>query len=198
MLKEINEQLIQIRGSGLGMLLRVVILQAYGWAEDFAFLVHKYEPLEIPIDAPDIDCSDWTARWLIAQTFSAMVLEAFYYNYILEKESKSKADNHCSPILRYKYIAEKYLGQKEVLESDMYAQLNALNKLRRHWVHNKSSDLEGYSCPEKYFSPGMCLALLTSVFHLFEKNDHLCIDARVIREILEKAQSHIKETIKSI
>lgn len=180
------------------MILRVVILQANGWAEDFKFLVHKYAPNEIPNDNADIDCPNWTGRWLIAQTFTAMALEAFYYDYVIEKESKTKAENKCSPVARYQYLAETYLGQNNVTDSDLYIQLKALNTLRRHWVHNKSTDLGKYSCPDKYFSPGQCLALLTSVFRLFESNDHSCVVARVSREILEQAQSNVKDIIETI
>ncbi|NLQ24255.1 hypothetical protein HGO26_15395 [Shewanella sp. S-1] len=198
MLKEIDCDLVQVRETGLGMILRVVILQANGWAEDFKFLVHKYAPNEIPIDNADIDCPNWTGRWLIAQTFTAMALEAFYYDYVIEKESKTKAENKCSPVVRYQYLAETYLGQINVTDSDLYIQLKALNTLRRHWVHNKSTDLGKYSCPDKYFSPGQCLALLTSVFRLFESNDHSCIVARVYREILEQAQSNVKDIIETI
>ncbi|MBU1390385.1 MAG: hypothetical protein KJ856_19285 [Gammaproteobacteria bacterium] len=198
MLKEIDCDLVQVRETGLGMILRVVILQANGWAEDFKFLVHKYAPNEIPIDNADIDCPNWTGRWLIAQTFTAMALEAFYYDYVIEKESKTKAENKCSPVVRYQYLAATYLGQINVTDSDLYIQLKALNTLRRHWVHNKSTDLGKYSCPDKYFSPCHCLALLTSVFRLFESNDHSCIVARVYREILEQAQSNVKDIIETI
>ncbi|MEO3684701.1 hypothetical protein ABHN84_20770 [Shewanella vesiculosa] len=198
MLKEIDSELVQVRDSGLGIILRVVILQANGWAEDFKYLAHKYAPNEIPNDIADIDCPNWTGRWLIAQTFTAMALEAFYYDYVLEKESKTKAEKKCPPVVRYQYLAENYLGQTNVNDSDLYIQLKALNTLRRHWIHNKSTDLGEYSCPEKNFSPGQCLAVLCSVFRLFELNDQSCVSARVSREILEHAQSNIKQIIQTI
>lgn len=198
MLKEIDGDLVQVRGTGLGMILRVVILQADGWAEDFKFLAHKYAPNEIPENNADIDCPNWTGRWLIAQTFTAMALEAFYYDYVIEKESKTKAEKKCSPVERYQYLAETYLGQVNVTDSDLYIQLKALNTLRRHWVHNKSADLEKYSCPDKYFSPGQCLALLARVFGLFESNDPSFVTAKVSKEILEQAQSNVKDIIETI
>jgi hypothetical protein len=198
MLKEVNGQLVQVRATGLGKILRVVILQAYEWAEDFKYLAQKYSPNEIPADQIDIDCPNWSGRWLISQTFTAMALEAFYYDYILEKESKNKAEKKSSPVARFEYLAENYLGQSSVAESDLYLQLKSLNTVRRHWVHNKSTEFGKYSSPEEHFSPSQCLALLINVFLFFETNDESCTAARVTRKILQQAQKNIRQTIESI
>ncbi|KZM43033.1 hypothetical protein OA92_09660 [Marinomonas sp. SBI22] len=198
MLKEVNGQLVQVRATGLGKILRIVVLQAYEWAEDFKYLVQKYTPNEIPTDQIDIDCPNWSGRWLISQTFTAMALEAFYYDYILEKESKNKAEKQSSPVSRFEYLAENYLGQSNVTENDLYHQLKALNTVRRHWVHNKSTEFGKYKTPEEHFSPSQCLALLVNVFLFFEVNDESCTAAKVTREILQQEQQKIKQIIESI
>jgi hypothetical protein len=198
MLRDVNGQVVQVRSGGIGELLKIVILQANGWASDFKYLVNKYEPKSIPPEVIEHDCPSWDSRWLISQTFTAMALEAFYYDYMLENESKTQAVKKCPPYIRYAYIAEKYLGQSNVTESDLYLQLDDLNKVRNHWAHNKSAEVGSYKFPEKHFSPGQCLALLAQVFSVFEENDPSCIIARVSADILKREQEKISEIIKSI
>ncbi|AIS58340.1 hypothetical protein ABF162_25350 (plasmid) [Vibrio coralliilyticus] len=132
MLRKVNEQVVQVRSSGIGDLLKIVILQAIDWANDFKYLVRKYDHNSISSEIILSDCPNWDSRWLISQTFTAMVLEALYYDYILEKESKNQAEKKCSPVSRYAYIAENYLGQSDVIESELYIQLSDLNLMRRH------------------------------------------------------------------
>ncbi|MBO1520180.1 hypothetical protein [Oceanisphaera pacifica] len=191
MLRDVNGQVVQVRSGGIGELLKVVILQANGWASDFKYLVQKNKHKNIPPETINRDCPNWDSRWLISQTFTAMVLEAFYYDYILEKESKSKAEKQSSPVNRYAYIAETYLNQRNVAESNLFLQLDALNKVRRHWVHNKSADVGYYKFPEEHFSPGQCLAILIQVFSVFEKNDSSCLIAKVSIDILKREQEKL-------
>lgn len=131
MFKDVNGQVVQVRDCGISELLKVVILQANGWANDFKFLIRKYDHQAISPEVIVRDCPNWDSRWLISQTFTAMVLEAFYYDYILEKESKGKAENKSSPVNRYVYIAETYLGQDNVRDSELYIELASLNLVRR-------------------------------------------------------------------
>ncbi|MCG6231575.1 hypothetical protein [Vibrio furnissii] len=198
MLRDVNGQVIQVRSSGIGELLKVVFLQANDWARDFKYLVQKYENTSIPRENIAFDCPNWDSRWLISQTFTAMVLEAFYYDYIFEKESKNKAEKQCSPVRRYAYIAETYLGQSNVLQSEIYRKLDALNTVRRHWIHNKSAEKTSYKYPEEHFSPGQCLAMLNQVFSVFEDNDPSCTVARVSNDLVKQEQLKIQQIIRSI
>ena len=199
MLKEIDGEIKQIRASNLNRLLKVVVSQELEKVEDFKFLYKKYNGQSLNQEIIERECPSWNNRYLIAQTFTAMTLEAFYYDYYVEKESKNKADNeHKQPLVRFVYLAETYLKQQEVKESDLFSKLQSLNLLRRHWVHHKSTKLGKYSNPETFFTPGECINLIIEVLSLFEKNDKSYLLSSITKEYLASVQENVNYNINSV
>ncbi|WAJ70859.1 hypothetical protein [Catenovulum adriaticum] len=194
MFKEVDGEIKQTRASNIDKLLKVLVSQEFERAEYFKLQYQKYNG-QIPIQ----ECDKWNNSYLICQTFTAMILEAFYYDYLFEKESKDRADKKCKqPLARFVYLAKTYLNQPEIEKSDLYFKLEALNKLRRHWVHHKSTKLGKYSNPEQFFSPSECISLIIEVLSIFEKYDDTYILSSIIRESLISVQEDVENNINSI
>ncbi|EGR1425834.1 hypothetical protein D8X77_21595 [Vibrio vulnificus] len=199
MLKEIDGELKQIRASNLDRLLKVVVSQELEKVEDFKFLYRKYGGQPLNQELVERECPSWNNRYLIAQTFTAMTLEAFYYDYYVEKESKNKSENeHKQPLARFVYLAESYLNQSDVEKSDLYSKLQALNLLRRHWVHHKSTEIGKYSNPESFFTPGECINLIIEVLSLFEKHDQSYLLSSITKKYLVSVQENVIHNINSV
>lgn len=196
-LAEIDGKIAQIRATGIGELIRVVILQYYGNLGDSLERYRLYGDAELTREKILEEFPHWFSRWVIAQTFTAMTLEAFYFDYIKEKESKTQAEKKCSPPEKFKFLAEAHLGLTGKDYAECYSLLKKLNNTRNFWVHNKSAGIGRYKSDQEYFSPDECIALLVRVFKLFYESDRDCHVARFLKEILFEVQENVNSYIGS-
>lgn len=198
MLSEINGQIKQTSASNLDRIIKVVTSQELERVEDFKYLYQKYNG-QIPDKTTLLlECPSWNNRYLIAQTFTAMTLEAFYYAYVFEKESKTKADKNVPPLIRFVYLAKTYLNQPEIESNYLYSKLKALNTLRNHWVHHKSTKHGKYSNPQTFFAPSECINLIIEVLSLFEKSDRNYLLSSVTKKYLVSVQENVANSINSL
>ena len=145
MLEEKDNELIQIRASGMSDLLKVVIQQFQDYCLDARHLKLKYKET-LTAEIVNKECPENKSRSIISQAFTAMVIEAFYFDYKYGKESKSKAEiwSKQSPLKQFEQLSENYLNIKDAKCTDLYKKLSDLNKLRKRWVHNQSSPIGNY------------------------------------------------------
>lgn len=198
MLTEIDDDIFQERASALDELLRVVILQQFGKVEDFKKLYLKYGRANLTKEEFLTDCPDWVSRWMISQTFSAMALEAFYFDYIQNNASKTQAEKRRSPPERFEYICKGLLKLNIYQYLDVLNELKSLNQTRNHWTHNKSSDFDSYTKVKNFFSPDQCIQLLKSVFEIISIHDSKCIVAREDVSELSEVQNRVKSEINAL
>ncbi len=198
MLTELDGGITQVRASALGDLIKVVILQQYGKLDDFKQRYVKYGGTALPEDQIETEWPNWTSRWIVAQTFTAMALEAFYYDYIQNEVSKTQADKKRTPPERFQYICCQHLSVDNEKIAECLARLVMLNESRTHWVHNKSAEFERYQKVKAFFSPDECLQLLIDVFTVISKHDLDCIVARETCSILEQVQKNVINELDSL
>lgn len=198
MLVEENGVIRQERASALGDLIKVVILQMYDKVTDFKYLYLKYGGVTLTKEKMDFECPSWTSRWIVAQTFTAMSLEAFYFDYIQNNASKTQADKRRTPPERFKYICNELLKVDVNEVNSLFDQLVLLDKTRTHWAHNKSADFENYKKVQEFFSPDECIKILLEVFKLVSKNDINCIVARETVIILKQVQENVANEVAAL
>jgi hypothetical protein len=198
MLIEREGEIIQIRSSALGDLVKVVVLQQYGKLDDFKDRYSKYGGEALSKEYIESEWPNWTSRWIIAQTFTAMALEAFYYDYLQNEVSKTQADKKRSPPERFKFICINHLGLEFKSIKPCYEKLVNLNATRTHWVHNKSAVSDSYEKVRDFFSPDECIQILIDVFSIISCNDETCLVAREIMSSLKKVQENVVSEVQSM
>jgi hypothetical protein len=176
-------KLSQIRASGLGALLKIVMEQ---------FQLHCYlakegvEGENVLLDAKSIT--------IIAQTFTALVVEAFYFDYYHAKFSKSKAEQWSkqSPIKQFEIIASEIFHDADISNSLLYTDLKDLNRMRKRWVHNQSTQLGKYRKDLNYISADGCVQLLRELFDYFYQKDSSYLLSKHLFDILSDFQYNVK------
>lgn len=189
MLREVDGKLIQIRASGLADLLKVVIEQFQLHCQTCDQIYKQFGCI------PDLNTReehgyDTKSVGIIAQTFTAMTVEAFYFDYYFGKKSKNKAESWSkqSPIKQFEQLSVNYLKQPDFEKLELYAKLKELNKVRKHWIHNQSTEMGKYSKDLGYLSADGCIQLLREFFEYFYVNDDSCTVANVTYSILTEIQ----------
>lgn len=193
MLEQLDEKLVQVRASGLGDLINVVTLQ---FRQYTSLLQRFYEENGRAPNFEELreEYSEFKSFNIISQTFTAMIVEAFYFDYYHGKVSKGKAEDWSkqSPISQFEQLSEQYLNVPNYKESGIYAQLCDLNKVRKRWVHNQSTQIGKYSKDLNYLSADGCVQLLREFFEYFYTHDCSCVSASVIFEALTQLQIECK------
>ncbi|WP_268012009.1 hypothetical protein [Aeromonas veronii] len=198
MLIDRDGEIIQIRASALGDLVKVVVLQQYGKLDDFKERYNKYGGEDLSKEHIESEWPNWTSRWIIAQTFTAMALEAFYYDYLQNEVSKTQADKKRSPPERFKFICINHLGLEFKNIKPCFEKLVNLNATRTHWVHNKSAVFDSYEKVRDFFSPDECIQILIDVFSIISCNDETCLVARETMSILKHVQANVVSEVESM
>ena len=196
MLEEIDGELVQIRASGMSDLLIVVIQQFQHHCLEAIHLKMKYNE-ELTPEIISKECPESKSRSIISQTFTAMVIEAFYFDYKHGKESKGKAEKWSkqSPLTQFEQLSRNYLKVKDVKDIDLYSKLSDLSKLRKRWVHNQSTPIGNYKKDLNYLTPIGCLDLLIEFFAYFYEHDRECHIAKFTFDILTDIKNQANEPI---
>ncbi|MCL1060311.1 hypothetical protein L2729_20310 [Shewanella gelidimarina] len=193
MLKEIDGRLVQIRASGFSDLLKVVIEQFQLHCDTCSKIQKQFG--YIP-ESKVLQQNGYNVKSvsIIAQTFTAMTVEAFYFDYYLGRNSKGKAEkwSQQSPIKQFEQLSVNYLNQQNFEELELYIKLRDLNKVRKHWIHNKSTDIGKYSKDLSFLSADGCIQLLREFFEYFSINDENCTLSKVTYSILSEIQKDTK------
>lgn len=198
MLIDRDGEIIQIRASALGDLVKVVVLQQYGKLDDFKDRYSRYGDSNLSKDHIKTEWPNWTSRWIISQTFTAMALEAFYYDYLQSAVSKTQANRKRSPPERFKYICVDHLGLDFKIVEPCFDKLVRLNSTRTHWIHNKSSEFSSYEKVRDFFSPDECVQILIDVFSIVSGHDKSCVVARETMSILRQVQVNVTNEVESM
>ena len=198
MLVDENGVIHQERASALGDLVKIVILQQYDKLNDFKHLYVKFGGKTIPKEQMEIECPSWVSRWIVSQTFTAMSLEAFYFDYIQNNSSKNQAGKRRTPPERFQYICQGLLKISSDKTEKLLNKLILLDKTRTHWVHNKSAEFESYQKVQEFFSPDECIHILLEVFELISNHDINCIVARETINILKQVQSNVANEVAAL
>jgi len=196
MLEEKDGKLVQVRASGMSDLLMVVIQQFQHYCLEAIYLKLKYKENLTP-EIISQECPENKSRTIIAQTFTAMVVEAFYFDYKHGKESKGKAEKWSkqSPLTQFEQLSTNYLKVENVKETSLYKTLSDLSKLRKRWVHNQSTPLGNYIKDLNYLTPIGCLDLLIEFFSYFYEHDQECHTAKFTFDILSDIKKQANEPI---
>ncbi|WP_350431526.1 hypothetical protein ABIS04_14710 [Shewanella sp. H8] len=198
MLVEENGVIHQERASALGYLVKVVVLQQYDKVNDFKYLYLKYGGATLTKEQMELECPSWDSRWIVSQTFTAMSLEAFYFDYIQNNASKTQAGKKRTSPQRFQYICNEILKINTNEVNKLFDKLVLLDKTRTHWVHNKSADFENYNKVPEFFSSDECIKILLEVFELISKNDSSCIVARETACILKQVQENVANEVAAL
>lgn len=198
MLVEENGVIHQERASALGDLVKVVVLQQYDKVNDFKYLYLKYGGATLTKEKMELECPSWISRWIVAQTFTAMSLEAFYFDYIQNNTTKTQAGKKRTPPQRFQYICNELLKINTNEVGELFDKLVLLDQTRTHWVHNKSADFDSYKKVQEFFSPDECIKILLEVFELISKSDSNCIVARETANILKQVQENVANEIAAL
>ena len=193
MLEDIDGELMQVRASGLADLINVVIEQF----EQHCLMAKKiYDQFGHIPDAQTREENgyDIKSNSIIAQTFTAMIVEAFYFDYYFGKNSKTKAENWSkqSPIKQFEQLSINYLNEPNFVNQDLYIKLKELNKVRKRWVHNQSTELGKYQKDLMYLSADGCIQLLREFFEYFYTKDNSCKVAQFTHSVLSEVQLKFK------
>ncbi|CCN81248.1 hypothetical protein VIBNISFn27_110009 [Vibrio nigripulchritudo SFn27] len=191
MLTENNGEISQVRASAFGTLLHVVVLQQVEKLEDFKDRFRRFGCINLPKEKITEEWPSWYSRWVVAQTFTAMALEAFYFDYIQANASPTQAKKKRTPPERFSYICNDLLGVDQVDTKSCLCKLEKLNMTRNHWVHNKSATFEEYEKVKAFFSPDECISLIVNVLSIIADNDPDCILARETLIVLTQVQSNV-------
>ncbi len=195
MISKINGELVQVRASGLGDLIKIVALQ---FKEHVQILEQMYHEEGKILNEDEIDKKypQIKSTGIIAQVFSAMIIEAFYFDYYQGKRSKSKAElwsKKYSPIQQFECLSENFLSIDKSNETDLHIKLCLLGKVRIHWVHNKSAPLGNYNKKNlTYFNADQCIQLLRELFYYFYEHDNTCETANLTYKSLTDLQKEYK------
>ena len=196
MLEEKNGRLTQIRASGMSDLLIVVVQQFQHYCSEAIQLKLKHQT-DLTPETIGKECPENKSRVIISQTFTAMVVEAFYFDYKHGKESKSQATKWSkqSPVAQFVQLSDRYLFVKNSENTDLYNKLTDLNKLRKRLVHNESTSLGNYRKDLNYLTPIDCLDLLIELFAYFYKHDRECHTAKFTFDILSEVRNKANEPL---
>lgn len=196
MLEEKDGKLVQVRASGMSDLLMVVIQQFQHYCHEAIHLKLKYKENLTP-EIISQECPENKSRAIIAQTFTAMVVEAFYFDYKHGKASKGQAEKWSkqSPLTQFEQLSKNYLKVENVKDTALYKTLSDLSKLRKRWVHNQSTPLGNYKKDLNYLTPIGCLDLLIEFFSYFYKHDQECHTAKFTFGILSDIKKKANEPI---
>ncbi|MBR9828901.1 MAG: hypothetical protein GYB41_09690 [Oceanospirillales bacterium] len=193
MLEQVGDELVQVRASGLGKLINVVSLQ---FRQYISLFQHIYEETgKTPaLEEIEKDYSEFTSFNIVAQTFTAMIVEAFYFDYYHGKESKGRAEEWSkqSPIKQFEQLSENFLHATDYKDTDLYVKLNDLNKVRKRWVHNQTAQLGKYKKDLNYLSADGCVQLLREFFSYFHSHDDTCYTALATYNALTQLQIDYK------
>ena len=192
MLVDENGVIHQERASALGELVKIVILQQYDKLNDFKHLYVKFGGKTISKEQMEIECPSWVSRWIVSQTFTAMSLEAFYFDYIQNNSSKNQVGKRRTPPERFQYICQGLLKISSDKTEKLLNKLILLDKTRTHWV------LESYQKVQEFFSPDECIQILLEVFELISNHDSHCIVARETMHILKQVQSNVANEVAAL
>lgn len=198
MLVDENGVIHQERASALGDLVKIVVLQQYDKLNDFKHLFHKFGGKTIPKEQMEIECPSWVSRWLVSQTFTAMSLEAFYFDYIQNNASKTQEGKRRTPPQRFQYICQDILKISSAKTEPLLNKLILLDKTRTHWAHNKSAEFENCKKVQEFFSPDECIQILFEVFELISNHDSNCIVARETMSILKQVQNNVANEVAAL
>lgn len=198
MLIDENGVIHQERASALGELVKIVVLQQYDKLIDFKYLYRKFGGKTIPKEQMEIECPSWVSRWIVSQTFTAMSLEAFYFDYIKNNASKTQEGKRRTPPQRFQYICQDLLNISLDETEKLLNKLTLLDKTRTHWAHNKSAEVESYKKVQEFFSPDECIQILLEVFELVSNHDSNCIVARETMLILKQVQNNVANDIAAL
>lgn len=151
------------------------------------FEVPSYEELEN-------DYPEFKSFNIVSQTFTAMIVEAFYFDYYHGKVSKRKAEEWSkqSPIKQFEQLSKQYLKVSDCKNSDLYSKLCDLNKVRKRWVHNQSTQIGKYKKYLSYLSADGCIQLLREFFLYFYTHDSNCYTASFTYDALTRLQIECK------
>lgn len=193
MFEQVNEELVQVRASGLYDLINVVALQ---FRQYTSLLQRFYKENGRPPNYDELkeNHPEFKSFNITSQAFTAMIIEAFYFDYYHGKVSKGKAEkwSQQSPIKQFEQLSEQYLTVSDYKESNLYAQLCDLNKLRKRWVHNQSTQIGKYKKDLNYLSANGCIQLLREFFEYFYKYDRSCLTALITLDFLTQLQIECK------
>lgn len=189
MLSEFEGKIIQVRASGFGDLLLIVVEQ---FNRHCCLIQNAYEVNgSIPsYETIKKDYPEHKSISIIAQTFTAMVIEAFYFDYYHSRVSKGKAERWSkqSPLNQFTDLSEKFLKVNHSDQAELYSRLENLNKLRKRWVHNQSTQLGKYKKDLDYYNADGCIQLLREFFEYFYTHDPECLIAKVTLDGLTQVQ----------
>ncbi|MDN4503704.1 hypothetical protein QX776_14940 [Alteromonadaceae bacterium BrNp21-10] len=191
----------QERASAIGELVRIVILQNFDKLNDFKFLYKKFganQLNKLTREQIEAECPNYFGRWIVAQTFTAMSLEAFYYDYIQNKKSKNQVNKRRTPPERFKFIYYELLKVSSEKIDKLLNKITQLDKTRTHWAHNKSADFINYKKAADFFSPDECLGILTEVFEFVFEYDRDYVLAREINLKLKQVQLNVANEINAL
>jgi hypothetical protein len=193
MLQEVEGKLTQIRATGFGDLITVVIFQLNHYCNNLHYLTEKYDGIPEPLIL-EKELPEHKSLSIVAQTFTAMTVEAFYFDYYFGKTSRTKALEWAklSPIKKFASISTQFLNHSEYQESELFKKLEELNKQRKRWVHNESTEIGKYIKKLDYLSPDGCIQLLRELFAHFYKYDKSCHTAKFTYDILTDIQVKLK------
>lgn len=193
MLEEVSEEIKQVRASGLSDLINVVALQ-FKLYIDLLHSFYKTHGRAPTFDEIQNNYPETKSFSIISQTFTAMIIEAFYFDYCHGKQSKGSAEKWSkqSPIKQFEQLSEVYLKVSNYTETDIYAKLQDLNKVRKRWVHNQSTQIGKYKKNLNYLSPDGCIQLLREFFEYFHTHDKSCITASLTFDALTHLQIQYK------
>jgi len=193
MIEELEGKLTQVRASGIGDLLAVVTEQFIFHCNTVSQVCEKYGKI------PEDEClvqENLTAKnqAIVSQVFTAMIIEAFYFDYYHGKKSKSKAEDWSkqSPVKQFISLAQEFWGIKNVQETELYSQLNDLNKVRRRWIHNQSTQLGNYAKDLNYLSADGCIDFLRRFFIFIDEQDPSYKAAKLISDHFSSLQLQMK------
>lgn len=193
MIEEIEGKLTQVRASGIADLLKVVTEQFVIHCNTVSLVYEKYG--KIPEDQCLVQ-DNLTAKnqAIISQVFTAMIIEAFYFDYYHGKKSKSKAEEWSkqSPVEQFKYLAQEFWGIENSEDTELYNQLYDLNKVRKRWVHNQSTQLGKYAKDLNYLSADGCIDFLRRFFKFINDQDPSYKAAKLISDHLSSLQFEMK------
>ncbi|WP_288740743.1 hypothetical protein [uncultured Rheinheimera sp.] len=193
MLKSNNGEFEQYRASGIGELLRIVIEQFHIHCSIVREVYETYG--KIP-DGKILEEQDLSAKSqsIISTVFSGMVIEAFYFDYYQDKNSKTKAEKWSkqSPIKQFESIAAEYLKVDNVTELELHKKLEKFGKVRIYWVHNKSTKLGSYSKALEHSTADGNIQMLRELFEFFAVRDEEYEPSKVFFDLLTELQLNVK------
>lgn len=193
MLEMIDGKIIQKRATGLGKLMKVVAFQFQLYVNMFT---SNYNEIGKPPTLEQIKEKhpEILSVNIVAQVFTAMAIEAFYFDYYYEKTSKTRAEEWSkqSPVCQFEQISSEFFKIENPKDLTLYKDLKELNAIRIRYIHNKSSEIGKSKRDLDYFSADGCIELLRDFFRFFSENDPNCLVASLTYKYLTELQINEK------